>query len=109
MPVSHQVGEDELRLALHTLVTSETFNRSQQLSRLLTYLCESLIAHRTDQISEYAIGTEALGRPSDFDPTQDAAVRVEMHRLRRRLRDYYKKEGANDSVRIVIPPGGYAP
>lgn len=109
MPVSHQVGEDELRLELHTIVTSETFGRSQQLSRLLTFLCESLIAHRTDHMTEYAIGTEALGRPTDFDPTQDAAVRVEMHRLRRRLRDYYKNEGASHSVHIVIPPGGYTP
>jgi len=110
MPVSHHVvGEEEVRVALQTVLASETFTRSQQLSRLLKYLCESLLAHGADRISEYAIGTEALGRPSDFDPTQDAAVRVEMHRLRRRLREYYEAEGAVDPVRIVIPPGQYAP
>jgi Malectin domain len=109
MPVSHHVGEDELRLALQTVLGSETFTRSQQLSRLLKYLCDALITHGADRIAEYTIGTEALGRPSDFDPTQDAAVRVEMHRLRRRLRDYYEAEGAQDTIRIVIPPGRYAP
>jgi hypothetical protein len=110
MPVSHQVvGVDEVRLALQRVCASETFTRSQQLSRLLKYLCDSLLAHSADRISEYAIGTEALGRPPDFDPSQDAAVRVEMHRLRRRLHDYYDTEGASDSVRIVIPPGQYAP
>src|SRR5258708_17198394 len=110
MPVEHQVvAADEVRLALQTILASETFARSQQLSRLLKYLCDSLIAHGADRIAEYAIGTEALGRPSDFDPNQDAAVRVEMHRLRRRLRDYYDAEGAGDPVRIVIPPGQYAP
>jgi hypothetical protein len=110
MPVSHHVvGEEEVRSALQTVLASETFTRSQQLSRLLKYLCDSLLTHGADRISEYAIGTGALGRPADFDPTQDAAVRVEMHRLRRRLREYYEAEGAADSIRIVIPPGRYAP
>lgn len=110
MAVSHPVvSAEEIRAALHTVLSSETFTRSQQLSRVLKYLCDSLLAHGADRISEYAIGTEALGRPPDFDPTQDAAVRVEIHRLRRRLRDYYETEGAADPVRIVIPPGQYAP
>jgi hypothetical protein len=111
MPVSHHVVVDaqEVRVALHAILTSETFIRSQQLSRLLKYLCDSSLAHGADRISEYAIGTEALGRPPDFDPSQDAAVRVEMHRLRRRLREYYEMEGAKDPVRIVIPAGQYAP
>jgi hypothetical protein len=110
MPVSHHVvGAEEVRVALQAILASETFTRSQQLSRLLKYLCDSLLTHGADRISEYAIGTEALGRPADFDPTQDAAVRVEMHRLRRRLREYYEAEGASDPVRIVIPAGQYAP
>jgi hypothetical protein len=110
MAVSHQVvSEDEVRLALRSVLASETFSRSSQLSRLLKYLCDSLLSHGADRIAEYAIGTEALGRPPDFDPAEDAAVRVEMHRLRRRLRDYYDTEGTSDPVRIVIPPGQYAP
>jgi Malectin domain len=110
MPVSHQVvGGDEVRIALQRVLASETFSRSSQLSRLLKYLCDSLLSHGADRIAEYAIGTEALGRPPDFDPGEDAAVRVEMHRLRRRLRDYYETEGASDPVRIVIPSGQYAP
>src|SRR5512140_2980953 len=81
MPVSHHVVVDahEVQIALQAILTSETFIRSQQLSRLLKYLCDFSLAHGADRISEYAIGTEALGRPQDFDPTQDAAVRVEMH------------------------------
>ncbi len=110
MLVSHQVvAEDEVRLAVQTVLSSQTFSRSQQLSRLLKYLCDSLLAHGADRIAEYSIGVEALGRAADFDPTQDAAVRVEMHRLRRRLRDYYNGEGAADAVRIEIPSGRYAP
>src|SRR5471030_1173494 len=85
MPVSHQVvAADDVRLALQRVLASETFSRSPQLSRLLKYLCESLLSHGADRIAKYAIGTEALERPPDFDPAEEAAVRVEMHRLRRR-------------------------
>jgi hypothetical protein len=110
IPSAHQVvGEEEIRLTLQAILHSETFARSQQLSRLLKYLCDALIAHGPDRISEYTIGTEALGRPADFDPSQDAAVRVEMHRLRRRIREYYAAEGSADTIRIDFPPGRYAP
>ena len=103
------ISEDEVRSALRAVLASNTFSRSQQLSRLLKYLCDSLLTHGPDYLAEYTIGTEALGRAADFDPTQDAAVRVEMHRLRRRLREYYDNEGTHDPVRVVIPSGQYAP
>src|SRR5690349_2769963 len=110
MLVSHPVVRDEeIRLAVQSIVASETFNRSQQLCRLLRYLCDAAIVGNADRLSEHAIGTDALGRSADFDPAEDAAVRVEMHRLRRRLRDYYAGEGAESSVRIEIPVGSYAP
>lgn len=105
----HGVREEEVRLELQTIISSETFARSQQLSRLLRYLCDALLSGDIERLSEYAIGTEALGRSADFDPTQDAAVRVEMYRLRRRLREYYAGEGAVHTTRIEIPQGRYAP
>jgi len=39
----------------------------------------------------------------------NSIVRVEAHRLRKRLREYYASEGANHSVWIHIPCGQYAP
>ena len=36
---------------------------------------------------------EALGRPADFDQKRDSIVRVEAHRLRKRLREYYEADG----------------
>jgi hypothetical protein len=103
MPVSHQiVGVDEVRLALQRVRASETFSRSPQLSRLLAYLCGSLLTHGADPKAEFVTGMEA-----DFDLDRDAVAQAELHRLRRRLRDYYLTEGATDAVRIVIPPGQY--
>lgn len=110
MPVVHQqVGDDEIRTALAAILASESFSRSPQLSRLLKFLCTCHLEQTGDRISEHTIGAEVLGRGSNFDPAQDAAVRVEMHRLRRRLRDYYLAEGAGDPIRIQIPTGRYAP
>jgi len=52
---------------------------------------------------------EALGRPAHFDQKRDSIVRVEAHRLRKRLREYYDADGADHLIRIDIPPGQYAP
>ncbi len=52
---------------------------------------------------------EALKRPADFDQKKDSIVRVEAHRLRKRLADYYQSAGSDHAVRIEIPNGQYAP
>ena len=39
----------------------------------------------------------------------DSIVRVEAHRLRKRLREYYAGEGAGHSIKIDVPPGQYTP
>src|SRR5207245_11182058 len=56
------------------------------------------------------IAVEAFGRPAEFDKRRDSIVRVEAHRLRKRLIQFYEQEaGADHEVRIDIPPGQYAP
>jgi hypothetical protein len=76
---------------------------------LLEYISERHFLGRSNEVCEYSIATEVLGRPADFDPAQDAISRVEMHRLRKKLREYYASEGVNRPVRIVIPSGLYTP
>ena len=51
---------------------SETFQSAPTMRALLVYLW----AHQGEQVSEYAIATEALGRSPDFDPKSDSTVRV---------------------------------
>jgi hypothetical protein len=50
-----------------------------------------------------------LGKPQDFKESKDANVRVEVHRLRKRLAEFYENEGAAHCLRIVIPMGQYVP
>src|SRR5262249_23121592 len=79
------------------------------LAQLLTYVCAKYFEGTAEQIKEYNIAVDALGRPPDFDQKRDSIVRVEAHRLRKRLREYYDAEGADHTVQIEIPPGQYAP
>jgi hypothetical protein len=97
------------RSELKEVLSSKTFARSQRLVRLLEYISERHFAGQDEQVCEYTIATEVLGRPNDFDPAEDAISRVEIHRLRKKLRDYYATEGAGRPVKIVVPPGMYTP
>ncbi|HLH04529.1 MAG TPA: malectin domain-containing carbohydrate-binding protein [Bryobacteraceae bacterium] len=97
------------RAALEAVLASERFARSPRLARLLAYLCQKSFDGEADQIKEYNIATEVLGRPVEFDPSQDAIARVEAHRLRKKLKEYYAEEGSGDEIRIVLLPGKYVP
>jgi hypothetical protein len=97
------------RAELEAVLTSDFFTRAPRLAQILSYVCEKYFQGRIDQIKEYNIGVEALGRPPDFDQKEDAIVRVEAHRLRKRLQQYYEQAGSTHPLRIVIPPGQYVP
>ena len=95
--------------ALEAVLSSQLFLRSKSLPKLLQFICTKYFEGQADEIKEYSIAVEALGRPPDFDPKKDAIVRVEMHRLRKRLRDYYLDEGENAPIQIVLGEKGYVP
>ena len=97
------------RAELDTVLGSGIFSRAPNLSSFLTYICERHFEGVADQIKEYNIAVEALGRPADFDQKKDSIVRVEAHRLRKRLAEYYAGAGADHPIQILIPNGQYAP
>jgi hypothetical protein len=94
---------------LSAVLCSGMLRRAPNLERLLRYVCAKCFEGSAAQIKEYNIAVEALGRPASFDPKRDSIVRVEAHRLRKRLRQYYETEGAAHTLRIEIPTGQYAP
>jgi Malectin domain len=96
------------RAELESVLASTLFVRSPRLSRLLQYLCNKYFEGSTEEVKEYQIGVEVLGRPPSFDPAEDAAARVEAHRLRKRLKEYYETEGRSHALRIELPLGHYA-
>lgn len=95
--------------ALQKLLGSGVFDRSPVLAQLLKYVCAKYFEGDSYSIKEYSIAVDVLGRPCDFDPKKDSVIRVQFHRLREKLNEYYGNEGENHAIRIVIPHGHYAP
>ena len=100
---------DAEREELAAVLASPAFARSSRLVKLLEYISEKHFQDQAGQVCEYDIATEVLGRSADFDPSEDAIARVEIHRLRKKLREHYAAEGAHQGLKIIIPPGMYAP
>lgn len=97
------------RAELDSILASGVLGRTNNLVRFLTFVCEKYFEGTIDEVKEYSIAVQALGRHDDFDPQVDTIVRVTAHALRKRLEDYYRTAGASHSVHIYLPPGHYAP
>jgi hypothetical protein len=88
----------------------EALARWPRLSHLLQYMGERLFSGELDQINEYNIATEVLGRSKTvFNAAEDAIARVETHRLRKRLATFYETEGKDHPIQITLPAGSYVP
>jgi hypothetical protein len=88
----------------------EALVKLPRLVRLVRCLGEKYFLGQTDQLHEYNIATEVFGRSKSlFDPGEDAIARVEAHRLRKKLKEYYETAGKNHAVQISLPPGTYVP
>lgn len=89
---------------------SAALKSSSRLLRLITYIGEKYFRGETENLHEYDIATEVFGRSKDtFNGGEDAIVRVEAHRLRKRLMEYYAGEGKDHPIHMSIPPGTYIP
>src|SRR6187401_857962 len=86
----------------------ELLGRTTRPGRFLVYLGTKFFQHPEQHLSEFNIATEVFGRSEkNFDPTADAVVRVEAHRLRKKLRDIYEKDDRTQGLQISLPPGTY--
>jgi hypothetical protein len=100
---------DPRRAALDHALNSHTFARADRLKRFLRYVGEMELDGRGGEITEYSIGTEALGRPASYAPLEDSAVRTTARTLRQKLALFYETEMPDAELRIEIPKGMYRP
>jgi len=103
------ISEGEKRDALAAVLNSGAFARSAQLRALLRYICERDLSGHPEDLTEYQIAVDVLGRRKDFSLTDDSTVRNRAYELRQRLEKFYSSERPDAAVRIDIPRGGYVP
>src|SRR4029077_17799724 len=97
------------RAELEMVLASGVLGRTNNLVRFLAFVCEKYFDGAIDEIKEYSIAVQVLGRPKDFDPQVDTIVRVTAHALRKRLEEYYRTAGSKNQGRICLPSGHYVP
>lgn len=108
-PNPEELSTEQSQQQLQRILHSNTLRNSATLQQLLQFLVARSIEGNPDGLKEYTIGVEAFGRKSDFDPKTDTIVRVQTHRLRQKLKEYYEQEGLRDPIVIEIPKGHYCP
>jgi hypothetical protein len=100
---------EQCQQQVHRIIHSTTFRNALTLQQLFQFLADKAVAGAKEGLKEYTIGVEAFGRKQDFDPKTDPIVRVQIHRLRQKLKEYYDAEGSHDPILIEIPKGHYLP
>jgi serine/threonine protein kinase/TolB-like protein len=99
-----------IRDHLTKLLSDSSIAGAERLSGLLRFVVEETLNGRQSQLKEMHIGLDVFGRKVDsYDPAFDPIVRVQMGRLRAKLRAYYSGPGRSDHVRINVPLGSYVP
>jgi hypothetical protein len=102
-------AQEQCERQVQRILRSATFRNASMLQQLLQFLAAKAFEHGSESLKEYTIGVEALSRPQDFDPKTDTIVRVQIHRLRQKLKEYYDSDGSRDPILIDIPKGHYLP
>lgn len=112
MPPDGTPSEDErrtIRAHLASLLQTSAFRNSPRCQEFLSHIVELALAGRRDQLKERLIGIQLFGREASYDTAEDPIVRVKANEVRKRLAQAYEELGSGSGIRIVLPPGTYAP
>jgi len=99
---------DANHLQIQRIVSSKAFKTSEVHRNLLTYLADKSLAGEAHTLKEYTVGLDVFGKPPSYDPRQESVVRMHVGRLRQKLAEYYRTDGADDSIMVDLPKGGFA-
>lgn len=96
--------EERLKTQADRLRASGGLGRSDSLVRLFDFLVTQTLAGRAPK--EIEIAQEVFDKHGSFDVMLDASVRVYIHRLRRKIDDFYAASVVGND-RLTIPKGEY--
>ncbi|MCE3261517.1 MAG: hypothetical protein K0R43_596 [Pseudoduganella sp.] len=92
------------------ILNNDLFRKAPRLSRLLRFLVDCWLHGAERDTTEYGIGIEVFDRnPASYSTGEDPIVRVQVGRLREKLRAYYAGPGRHDGIVIAIPIRSYMP
>lgn len=89
---------------LDKVLASEEFANSERCQEILKYLVEASLSNHS--LDEFTIAKDIFGK-EEFNPTEDASVRVYISQIRKKLKYYYKTEGKDDKIKLTTPKGNY--
>lgn len=104
-----ELTEELRRQVLAEVLASETLKHSDQLRKILQFICEAAIEGRGADVTESVIAIDVLKRLPSYSPADDATVRSRIYALRKKLAYYYETENPSAPICIEIPKGGYVP
>src|ERR1044071_3506276 len=99
------IDPDLLRAHADRIRASGILGRSSLMQRLFDFLLECSVNAKGPK--EIEVAMQPFGNGADVDVSQDAMVRVYVHKLRRKLEDFYPGSGADEPTRLSIPKGEY--
>jgi hypothetical protein len=89
------------------IVARPEFEASARLKTLLLYLAERSDRKEAAAPSQVDIARDVMDLGQDFDPSNDAHVRIEVARLRTALAGFYSRLAVTRPRRMSIPKGAY--
>ena len=99
------ISIEQLELHAERIRASGALGRSELMLRLFNFFVECARTQRVPK--EVEVAHDVFGKKADFDVAQDAVVRVYIHKLRRKMDEYYAGAGREEALRLTIPKGEY--
>lgn len=96
-------GVDELKQQAELIRAAGALGKPGPITRLFDFLLERSLDGQSPKELEIAVAV--FGKSASFDVSQDSLVRVYVHKLRRRLDDFYVR--GNSNARLIVPKGQY--
>jgi len=107
--MTSSLDEDPRWQLVQRIVASPGFMNSSRLSTFLLHVSKQTLIGEGETLNERTIGEAVFERSPGYDPRDDNIVRSHASRLRLRLLDYFREEGALETLRVSIPRGSYVP
>lgn len=105
--LEENIDSDPRSQLIDRILLTEAFQKSSRLPALLCYLAEHSLHGSREDLTEQRIGTAVFGKPADYSPVEDSAVRVHVRQLRLRLHEYFACDGRDETLIVEIPKGSY--